>query len=234
MIHRCSSLFPHKQYPYRPLLGMGLAIFGTSNYSDPHWTPDPNTRGTWSLIQTCVITLGLCVYSALHLNVFHHQCRWWMRGLIRCKWMVIALLAPEFIVYNAWSQRRQAVRTAKLLRKRSGQEEPGSFMTTLYRHFKTQAPELDQEKGTQQIQHQEQLLNKNSTSQKDGIKAQVTAKVRSRPVQYLHLYLTCIGFTIYPENRPREVRHYTRICDRHGRTRGRYGAGQTKSVARMV
>lgn len=28
---------------------MGLPIFGTSNYTDPRWTPDPNTRGTWGL-----------------------------------------------------------------------------------------------------------------------------------------------------------------------------------------
>lgn len=91
--------------------------------------------GHGASIQTCVVTLGLCVYSALHLNVFHRKCGWWMRWWIRIKWMLIALLAPEFVVCNAWSQRRQAARIAKLLRRRSGQQESESCVTAVYRRF---------------------------------------------------------------------------------------------------
>lgn len=106
-------------------------IFGASNFTIPTWVENPETRGTWDLIQTCVLTLGICVYSALHLNVFHRQSAWWGRWLIRCKWMVVALLAPEFIVFNAWSQRRQASRIAHLLRRRSGQVETESHVKLL-------------------------------------------------------------------------------------------------------
>lgn len=28
-----------------------------------------DTRGTWSLLYSCIFTLALCVYSAIHLNI---------------------------------------------------------------------------------------------------------------------------------------------------------------------
>ena len=107
--------------------------------------PEPNGRGTWGLIQTCLLTLGLCIYSAIHLNVFHRQCRWWTRLSIRLKWLVIALLAPEFIVHNAWSQRRQAVRIARMLRRRCGQKEPVPLGLNLWTYLWPRARIIDPE-----------------------------------------------------------------------------------------
>ena len=115
---------------------MAIAIFGTSNFTAPTWVDNHDARGTWDLIQTCVLTLGICVYSALHLNVFHRESTWLWRWLVRCKWMVIALLAPEFIVFNAWSQRRQANRIARMLRRRSGQGEVESLVKLLYKRLR--------------------------------------------------------------------------------------------------
>ncbi|KAK0712523.1 hypothetical protein B0T26DRAFT_649520, partial [Lasiosphaeria miniovina] len=103
----------------------GLPIFGTSNYTTPRWVPEPNSRGTWSLIQSCLLTLGLCVFSAIHPNVFHRGSRLWTRWLVRFKWLVAALIAPEFIVFNAWSQRRHAARITRQLRRRASQPEDG-------------------------------------------------------------------------------------------------------------
>lgn len=126
---------------------MGLDIFGESNYTNARWIPDPDTRGTSGLILTCSITLALCVSSALHLNVFHRQCGLWMRCLVRAKWILIALLAPEFVVFNAWSQRRHALRIAKMLRKRCGQAEPESGSTTLRKMLGLKYQRPDQEQG---------------------------------------------------------------------------------------
>jgi len=113
------------------ILTMGLPIFGESDFKHAQWVSENNNRGTWSLVQTCLITLGLCVYSAVHLNCFQADCPQWMKYVVRGKWLVVALLAPEFIVFNAWSQRRQAVRLARILRRRSGQEEPRSWVRSL-------------------------------------------------------------------------------------------------------
>ena len=124
---------------------MGLPIFGISNYSNPQWVPEPNGRGTWGLVQTCLLTLGLCVYSAVHLNVFHRECNWWTRFLIRCKWLIVALLAPEFIVFNAWSQRRQAIRIARILRRRCNQGDPVSPIMKLWARARPMVRDLDPE-----------------------------------------------------------------------------------------
>ena len=70
-----------------------------------------------------------------------------MRCLVKAKWVVIALVAPEFVVFNAWSQRRHALRVAKVLRRRSGQEDPESFMTALRRMFGMEPQKPDQEQG---------------------------------------------------------------------------------------
>jgi hypothetical protein len=126
---------------------MGLTIFGTSDFSNATWVPEKNTRGTWNLIQTCLITLGLCVYSAVHLNCFQQGCSYWIKALVRAKWLLVALLAPEFIVFNAWSQRRQAVRLTKLLNRRSGQPEHVSILKRLWKRYKPHNGPKDEEKG---------------------------------------------------------------------------------------
>ncbi len=78
------------------------------------WYEPPNTRGTWDVLTTSVITINLCVWTAIHLNIpavarspdrtplwvriwRSHYCR-------RAKWVVVGLLAPELAVYTAWMQ----------------------------------------------------------------------------------------------------------------------------------
>ena len=67
----------------------------------PPWVPDPDNRGTWSLLYSCVFTLVLCVWTAIHLNVpsYHEsQLGQWLRKL---KWVLLAIIAPKFGVYTA-------------------------------------------------------------------------------------------------------------------------------------
>lgn len=65
---------------------------------------EDNQRDTISLLISCLATLALCVYSAVHLNVprkGEHQFRTLLREL---QWCVIGLFAPELILYTAWRQ----------------------------------------------------------------------------------------------------------------------------------
>ena len=86
---------------------MVLPIFGTSN-QHAIWQPDPDGRGTSSLLQTCLITIGLCIYSAIHLNIPRHGASWWEKFFAKLKWVVVALFAPELVVFTAWCQRQDA------------------------------------------------------------------------------------------------------------------------------
>ena len=33
------------------------------------WHSEPNVRGTFSILVSCIVTLSLCVWTALHLNI---------------------------------------------------------------------------------------------------------------------------------------------------------------------
>ncbi|EPS41856.1 hypothetical protein H072_4182 [Dactylellina haptotyla CBS 200.50] len=68
------------------------------------WFGDPNGRGTFSLVSSCVITLTLCVWSALHLNVPPQGTLLKKAAYTRAKWVVFGLFAPELLVATASAQ----------------------------------------------------------------------------------------------------------------------------------
>jgi len=70
----------------------------------PSWVSGPSGRGTWSLLYSCLFTLLLCVYTAIHLNIplpDESIFKFWLR---KTKWVAIAILAPEIIVYISIEQ----------------------------------------------------------------------------------------------------------------------------------
>jgi hypothetical protein len=69
----------------------------------PSWVSSPSGRGTWDLLYSCTFTIFLCVYSAIPLNVppDESKFRFWLR---KTKWVFIAILAPELVVYTAFEQ----------------------------------------------------------------------------------------------------------------------------------
>ena len=68
------------------------------------WVSDPNYRSTMSIITSCIVTMGLCVWSALHLNIPSGRdglIRIWLRNI---KWMFVGVFGPELVVFAAWRQ----------------------------------------------------------------------------------------------------------------------------------
>ena len=70
----------------------------------PPWVGEPNTRGTWDIIYSCLFTLTLCVYSAIHLNIPRHGELERTQSLRKTKWVIIAIFAPEVVLFTAWQQ----------------------------------------------------------------------------------------------------------------------------------
>ena len=107
------------------------AFGGTGTNQTTGWKPEPNTRGTWTILSTSIITISLCAWTALHLNVPEHkkagQHRW-----RKAKWLLLGLVAPETVAYIAWCQRREARKFAKDARTQLGQKKPESW---IQRHF---------------------------------------------------------------------------------------------------
>ncbi|KAL8884493.1 MAG: hypothetical protein Q9215_007468 [Flavoplaca cf. flavocitrina] len=103
-----------------------VAVFGNATANGTtSWTSEPNGRGTWSLLSTCIITVSLCVWSAVHLNVRQHQkvgSQYWRKT----KWLLLGIFAPEVLAYVAWQQRQDASALCRAVRAVYQQEEiPG-------------------------------------------------------------------------------------------------------------
>lgn len=74
------------------------------------WKGDSDVRGSFSILSTCVITLLLGVYSAVHLNLPGNPRSLTEAFLRRMAWVVLSLFAPEVLVLVAWSQLQAAKR----------------------------------------------------------------------------------------------------------------------------
>jgi hypothetical protein len=92
--------------PYGPAVSLSSALHDEGNTSVivHGWVPEPQTRGTWSLLYSCTFTIGLCVWTAIHLNIPANEDGPWLAYWRRCKWVLIALLLPELVLFTAWQQ----------------------------------------------------------------------------------------------------------------------------------
>ncbi|KAH7085226.1 hypothetical protein BKA63DRAFT_499223 [Paraphoma chrysanthemicola] len=77
--------------------------FGASGSNVTTWKSGPNERGTLNILSTCVITLILCVYTCLHLNIpGPDQKTWWKLFQRKFLWLLLGLFAPEFVAFVAF------------------------------------------------------------------------------------------------------------------------------------
>lgn len=62
------------------------------------WQAPPDTRGTYSIISSCLLTWGLCMWSAIHLNIPRRSwARWQWAG--KCMWLIWGMFSPEIICF---------------------------------------------------------------------------------------------------------------------------------------
>lgn len=90
----------------------------------PAWVSEPDGRGTWKVLSSCVVTLFLCVFTAIHLNVGpagESTTGWWIH---KCKWVGIAVISPELVLYSAGKQWFSAGRLSKKLNKLAASYDP--------------------------------------------------------------------------------------------------------------
>lgn len=70
------------------------------------YVSDPDGRGTASLVLSCLLTLVLCVWSALHLNVPPAERRGNIKAItwLNIRWIFAGIYAPELVVFVSWRQ----------------------------------------------------------------------------------------------------------------------------------
>ena len=80
------------------------------------WVAQPNGRGTFDILWSSLVTIFLCTWTSLHLNVPTLTEKYWQRFLRKLRWMIMAIMAPEFVVAFATGQKAEARRSKDLWR----------------------------------------------------------------------------------------------------------------------
>lgn len=80
------------------------------------WMPEPDvdTRGTWSILQSCSLAIFFCTATSLHLNIPPVRLSSLRIRLNRLKWMIVNTFAPEVFMCVAVTQ----VLEAHMVRRR--------------------------------------------------------------------------------------------------------------------
>ncbi|KAI8677817.1 hypothetical protein NCS55_00499700 [Fusarium keratoplasticum] len=92
------------------------STYDLQNVISRKWVNSPNIRGTLDILQSCVLTLVACIYTALHLDV-PTKTKWHRILISKVKWSLITLFAPEIVLYMAADQLVEAWKLRKELRK---------------------------------------------------------------------------------------------------------------------
>lgn len=98
----------------------------------PAWVAGPEGRGTWEILYSCVFTLLLCVYTAIHLNVpppNETKFSSWLRNTM---WVAIAIFAPDVVVVNAFQQWKVARNFIKELNEIAAKSEDEDFKSVCF------------------------------------------------------------------------------------------------------
>lgn len=109
-----------------PLASSILAVIITSHSlvnglpTDPKREPafvnEPQGRGTIGLIVSCLLTLVLCVWTAMHVDVLDHPLPF-RRLANKTMWVMVGLFAPEIVLamaYTEWDLARKLLRVMQL------------------------------------------------------------------------------------------------------------------------
>ena len=85
------------------------------------WQPEPPGRGTWSILWSCLATIFICTWSALHLNVPVRHGVWYLL-FRKIGWMLVAATAPEYVLWTSASNFLEARDLLEYLEARGNRE----------------------------------------------------------------------------------------------------------------
>lgn len=95
------------------LLNQFASASASTGPSEPAFVPAPSGRGTIDLVTSCVFTLSLCVWTAIHLNIPRPGLSWWRYSTRKLLWAIAAGIMPEYVLAQAFQQLAQAREISK-------------------------------------------------------------------------------------------------------------------------
>ncbi|KAI1392122.1 uncharacterized protein F4822DRAFT_425338 [Hypoxylon trugodes] len=106
----------------------------------PAWVSSQNIRSTSDILWSCIVTLTACIYTALHLNIKVETNRG-QRIILKVKWVMLALIAPEVVICMAFSQYLEArwlvreLNESKSKKRSYGEDEDDTKFDMYYAFF---------------------------------------------------------------------------------------------------
>lgn len=85
------------------VLGVPIPDSSGQRSSQPVWQPEPRGRGSLSIIINCLLTLGLCVWTTVHIDVIPNA-TWWQIFRAKLVYVITAMLVPEIVMASAGVQ----------------------------------------------------------------------------------------------------------------------------------
>lgn len=76
------------------------------------WVSNPGYRGTWDIVWTSLVTIFICTFTLLCLNVPAKHDTFYILFRRRVMWMLLAVVAPEIVLTYAagqWSRARHSL-----------------------------------------------------------------------------------------------------------------------------
>ena len=100
------------------------------------WVPEPNQRGTFGIISLCLSTLIVCTWNTLHFDIPPRRYSIIRHFFLQLAWMIIALYAPELLLFLAINERVTAGTLLKVaVQYHPDLAEPGMFVS-MYRYIR--------------------------------------------------------------------------------------------------
>jgi len=99
------------------------------------WMEGPKQRGTTGIVTICISTLVICVWSTVHFSVPTKRRTPGHRFSTKVLWTLIALLAPEFLLYLAiieWTDAAYLMKKTLASHPRLGKR---STLTCMYNYI---------------------------------------------------------------------------------------------------
>ena len=91
------------------------------------WVSEPNGRGTFGLVTSCLFTLSICVWSAMHLNVPPKTRSTFWRWIVNFEWTALGIFGPELIAWIAWRQYSSAKVLSQFSKELNDREAQGKL-----------------------------------------------------------------------------------------------------------
>jgi hypothetical protein len=79
-----------------------IVLHSENSTATPEWHANATKRGTWAIYQSCIVTIFLCVWTTIHLNVPRPHEKKHKQLWRRFRWSFLTVIAPEIVALNAW------------------------------------------------------------------------------------------------------------------------------------